>query len=484
MIYIASLIVALGLAGCATMAPKYRRPPLPVPGSYGQSSGSTVSTTPQDVSAGETPSDAAQIAWRDYFTDPVLQSLIERALANSRDLRRAVLRVQEARARYRIQRADELPTIGVGVVGAKGRVPGNVLTPDISPDFIAVGGGNATWEIDFWGRVRSLKNAALESYLSSQAASRATGLTLIEQVADSYVGIRELDERLALAHRAVTNRDESLRVFTRRVQVGASAKFDLTQVEVLRQQAVSLATELELSRDTEAHALDLLVGAPANVVPVSTQLDARAMFVGLEPGLPSELLTQRPDILAAEHALKASNADIGAARAAFFPHISLTDFIGLASPALKNLFDGDSFAWIVIPSALETVFDRGRRHAVLDAVKIRRDEEIANYEHTIQAAFRDVVDALSARTWLANQVEALRVMVASQAERVRLAKLSYDRGKVRYLEVLDAERELLENEQQLARARGALLKAHVDLYAALGGGATQFVPPQPPRTTH
>jgi multidrug efflux system outer membrane protein len=437
------------------------------------------------VSGGETPSDAAQIAWRDYFTDPVLQSLIERALTNSRDLRRAVLRVQEARARYRIQRADELPTIGVGAVGAKGQIPGNVLTSNLSPDFIAVGGGNATWEIDFWGRVRSLKDSALENYLSSEAASRATGLTLIEQVADSYVGIRELDERLALAHRAVTNRDESLRIFTRRVQVGASARYDLTQVEVLRQQAASLATELELSRDTEAHALDLLVGAPANVVPVSTRLDARAMFVGLEPGLPSELLTQRPDILAAEHALRASNADIGAARAAFFPHISLTDFIGLASPALKHLFDADdSFAWIVIPSALETVFDHGRRHAVLDAVKIRRDEEIANYEKTIQSAFRDVVDALSARTWMANQVDVLTGMVASQAERVRLAKLSYDRGKVRYLEVLDAERALLDNEQQLARARGALLKAHVDLYAALGGGATQFVPPQPPRTTH
>jgi multidrug efflux system outer membrane protein len=449
------------------MAPPYERPAPPVPDTFEQSP--APATQP-----------ASAINWRGYFTDPLLQSLIEEALDNNRDLRAAVLRVQQARARYRIQRAAELPTVGVGAVGVEGELPEGTITESLSPDVIAVGAGFAGWEIDFWGRVRSLKDAALEDYLATDAASRAMALSIIAEVASVYVTLRELDERLALARQTLASREESLRIFTRRVEVGSTSRFELTQVEVLRHQAAALVTELELARATQAHALDLVVGAPSTLLPISAPLDERTMFMELEPGLPSLLLTQRPDIVAAEHALISLNANIGAARAAFFPNISLTGLLGLASSALDQLFDSDSYAWVASPSVVLPIFDRGRRRANLDLAELRRDEAVSTYERAIQAAFRDVADALSARRWLAEQVGVLQATAAAQGERARLAKLSYDRGRLPYLDVLDAERGLLVAQQDLVRARGAVLNAHVALYEALGGGSEEFTPAEPP----
>jgi multidrug efflux system outer membrane protein len=464
----AAVVLALGLSGCRSMAPPYSRPAPPVPDSYEQSP--APATLP-----------ASAIAWRDYFTDPRLQSLIERALDNNRDLRAAVLRVEEARALYRIERADQFPTIGVGGIGVHGDLPDNgPISESLTANGIAIGAGVAAWEIDFWGRVRSLKDAALEGYLATDAASRAAGLSIIAEVASDYVTLRELDERIALARRTLSSREDSLRIFTRRVQVGSTSRFERTQVEILRHQAAALVTELELARAIQAHALDLVVGAPSNLLPISASLDETAMFMELEPGLPSDLLTQRPDIVAAEHSLKSLNADIGAARAAFFPSISLTSFLGLASPALEELFDDDSGAWVAVPAVLLPIFDAGRRRANVDLAEVRREEAVSTYERAIQTAFREVADALSARRWLAEQVGVLQAAAAAHGERARLAKLSYDRGKVAYLDVLDAERGLLTAQQDLVRARGAVLNAHVDLYAALGGGSEGFTAPRPP----
>nr|WP_315526259.1 efflux transporter outer membrane subunit [uncultured Achromobacter sp.] len=455
-----AMLALLMAAGCVSMAPPYSRPALPVPAAY-----DAPAPRPAELAA-------SHISWRTYFSDPALQALIDTALANNRDLRTALARVQEARALYGIQRADQFPTVGVQADGTRARVPGDLnLTgqPQISSQY-QVGLGLASWELDFWGRVRSLKDAALQNYLATDAAAQAATLSLITQVADSYLTLRELDERLELTRETIASRAESLRIFRRRFDVGAISKLDLTQVETLWQQARALGADLERIRAEQAHALALLVGAPLTLPVQKQPLDDAAVMRELPAGLPSDLLANRPDIVAAEHQLQAANANIGAARAAFLPSITLTGAFGTASAELDGLFSGASRAWNFAPSISLPIFDAGRRQSALDLAEARRDQAVAGYEKTIQAAFRDVSDALSARHWLAEQVEVLRATVAAQTERARLAQLRYDHGASPYLEVLDAQRDLLAAQQTLVQTRRALLSSRVGLYAALGGG--------------
>lgn len=468
-----AILAALLAQGCVSMAPQYVRPAAPVAAVY---PGQAASATP-----GATARDAAQIGWRDYFTDPVLQGLIDAALAYNRDLRVALLRVEEARALYGIQRADQFPTIGAQAEGARARTPGDLnLTgqPQVTSQY-QVGVGMAAWELDFWGRVRSLKDAALENYLASDAAAKAATLSLVTQVADSYLSLRELDERLALTRATIASREESLRIFRRRFEVGSISKLDLTQVETLWQQARALGAELEQARATQAHALELLTGEPLALPLPRAGLDDDSVMRDLPAGLPSDLLANRPDIVAAEHQLRAANANIGAARAAFFPRITLTGAFGTASAELDGLFGGGSRAWNFAPSLDLPLFDAGRRGANLDLAEVRRDQAVAGYERAIQSAFKDVADALSARRWLAEQVQVLRATVQAQSERARLAKLRYDHGASPYLEVLDAQRDLLAAQQALVQTRRALLAARVGLYAALGGGTRVATPAAP-----
>ncbi|WP_454675395.1 AdeC/AdeK/OprM family multidrug efflux complex outer membrane factor [Achromobacter pestifer] len=455
-----AVLTLLLVTGCVSMAPPYSRPALPVPATYDAPNARPASLAASDIS------------WRTYFSDPTLHQLIDTALVNNRDLRTALLRVQEARALYGIQRADQFPTLGVQADGTRGRVPGDLnLTgqPQISSQY-QVGVGLASWELDFWGRVRSLKDAALQNYLATEAAAQAATLSLITQVADSYLTLRELDERLALTQETIASRAESLRIFRRRFEVGAISKLDLTQVETLWQQARALGADLERIRAEQAHALALLVGAPLDLPTQSVRLEDAAVMHELPAGLPSDLLVNRPDIVAAEHQLQAANANIGAARAAFLPSITLTGAFGTASAELDGLFSGGSRAWNFAPSINLPIFDAGRRQSALDLAEARRDQAVAGYEKTIQTAFRDVSDALSARHWLAEQVEVLRATVAAQSERARLAQLRYDHGASPYLEVLDAQRDLLAAQQTLVQTRRALLSSRVGLYAALGGG--------------
>lgn len=462
-------LAALLVTGCASLAPEYQRPALPVPAAYGEAS-AAAAAQPLDT--------AALIPWQSYFSDPALRGLISTALDHSRDLRGALLRVEEARALYGIQRSDLFPSIDVQADGSRARVPGDLnLTgqPQVSSQY-QVGAGMASWELDFWGRVRSLNDAALQDYLATEAAARAATLSLIAQVADGYLSLRALDERLDLTRETIESRAESLRIFRRRFEVGAISKLDLTQVETLWQQAKALGTELEQTRAAQAHALELVVGAPLDLPPHQTRLDDNAVMYALPAGLPSDLLVNRPDIVAAEHRLRAANANIGAARAAFFPTITLTGAFGTASAELDGLFAGGSRAWNFAPSISLPIFDAGRRQADLDLAETRRDLAVANYEQTIQAAFRDVSDALSARRWLADQVDVLRATVTAQSERARLAQLRYDHGASPYLEVLDAKRDLLAAQQQLVQTRRALLSSRVGLYAALGGGTQALSP--------
>ena len=460
-------LVATLLGDCISMAPTYARPEAPVADVW------TPDVSPSAATAAAQP--ASALDWREYFADPQLRSLIETALANNRDLRVALARVEQARAAYGIQRADLFPSLGAGASETRQRLPRDLsLTgnPYISSQY-QVGLGLSTWELDFWGRIRNLKDAALDDYLASDASRRALELSLISQVAQTWLSLREFDERIALAQQTVDSRAESLRIFTRREQVGSTSKLDLTEVTTLWQQARALVTQLQQQRATQAHALQVLVGAPIDTSPLAldrTVDDARLMR-DLEPGLPSSLLEDRPDIIAAEYQLRAAHANIGAARAAFFPQITLTGSVGTASSALDGLFKAGSAAWTFTPSINIPIFQGGRLVNNLDLAEARRVESVANYEKTIQGAFRDVADALSARRWLADQVTILQATQDAQAERARLAKLRYDHGAAAFLEVLDAQRDLLAIEQQTVQTRRALLSARVSLYTALGGGS-------------
>ncbi|HEU6455984.1 MAG TPA: efflux transporter outer membrane subunit [Roseateles sp.] len=455
----AILASSLLLSGCMSLAPPDATPPAPIAARY----------APEATEPGA----AAATAWPDYFVAPQLQELIRHALADNRDLRIATLRVEEARAAFAIQRADQLPTVAAQAGGSRALTPGdlNITGQPLYSSQYQVGLGFNAWELDFWGRVRNLKAAALETYLASAAAQRAATLSLIAQTANAYVSLCELNERIDLAARTVASREESYRIFKRRVEVGSTSRFELAQVESLLTQAQNLQAQLEQSRAVQGHALTQLLGVKEPIDAATISCNDDAILPSLAPGLPAELLVTRPDIIAAEHQLKAANANIGAARAAFFPRITLTGAFGSASAELGGLFEAGSRAWNFAPQLTLPIFDSGRNRANLDLAEVRRDIAVANYEKIVQTAFREVLDALSGLEWLARQLRYQDQNLAAQHERARLAKLRYDNGSTNYLEVLDAQRELLNAEQQRAQTRRALLASRINLYAALGGGS-------------
>lgn len=460
-----ALAIALAVASlgaCGTLALRTIRPDLPVPAAY-----------PQD---GSGPTELP--AWQGYFVDPALRRLIEQALANNRDLRVAIARVEQARAAYGIQRAAQLPLVGLQASDARSRTPAdlNLTRMPLVAEEYQVGLGLAAWELDFWGRVRSLKESALENYLAGDEQRRAATVALIDEVASAYFQLRDYDERIEIARRAVASRAETLRIFSRREAVGATTRLAVMQVETLLTQAQSLLAQLEQMREAQWQELVLLVGAIPDMHQTAVALDEHALLADLAPGLPSQLLDHRPDILAAEHRLRRANADIGAARAAFFPQISLTGALGTASAELRGLFDSGSKAWQFSPTLSLPLFDAGLRHQNLTLAQACRDESIAQYERAVQQAFRDVANALSARQSLTEQLAIAERACAAQSERARLAQLRYDNGAAPYLEVLDAQRDLLTAEQQRIQVRHALLISRVALFAALGGGRPDTTP--------
>ena len=466
-----AMAAALLLAGCASMAPPYVQPALPV--------APTFESVPGAEAPAPAGADAALVDWRAYFTDPALQAVIGMALENNRDLRSAALRVEEARAAFNIQRSERWPTLAVQGSGDRSRVPVS-LSPTGS-SFVGsqyqLGVGVASWEIDFWGAVRSRSDAALQSYLATDAARRATVLSLVGQVANVVLGLRELDERLALARQTIDTRQESVRIFTRRVDVGATSRLQLTQVQTLLTQAQALASQLEQARAAQAHTLTLLVGAPVALERSAQALGAEGFGTPLAVGLPSDLLLSRPDILAAEHQLRAANANIGAARAAYFPRVALTGALGSASNELDGLLGSGSQAWSFGPTISLPIFDGGRRSANLAVTQARQALAVAAYEQSIQNAFRDVADALSNQRWLGQQLGLAQAALDVQTERARLSQLRYDSGATSYLDVLDAQRDLLTAQQQRVQVRRALLSSQVALYSALGGGSRTLASP-------
>ncbi|MES1953317.1 efflux transporter outer membrane subunit [Salinisphaera hydrothermalis] len=460
---VALIIGALTVAGCS-LAPAERMPVPPIPPRY-------------DAGAANAPEpalDAARVGWRDFFRDPRLQRLIEAALAHNRDLQVAVSRVDEVRAQYRIQRASELPRIDASGTVIRGDVPGN--TPliggdDIKQHQLAI--LVPSYELDFWGRVANLRRAALAEYLATDEARRSFEISLIAQVADTYLLQRELDERIALATQTLRNREESLRIARRRYELGATSELALRQMQTLTGSTRADLAALHQDSDRNRHLMQQLVGEWPGALPPPRSLAGQGVVTTLGPGLPSDLLLNRPDLRADEARLRGANANIGAARAAFLPQITLTASYGTASAQLKDLFAAGTSSWLFVPRLTVPLFDYGERRANLDLAWARRHTVVAQYESDVQQAFREVRDGLTARKWLRLQVEALRYTVAAERARVRLARHQYDNGSVAFIEVLDAQRALFTEQQRLVQMRRAELTNAVDLYRALGGGRVE-----------
>ncbi|HEU0033888.1 MAG TPA: efflux transporter outer membrane subunit [Kofleriaceae bacterium] len=440
-------LLAIAVAAC-TLAPRYERPASPVANRFDGTGGTAVDA----------------VGWRDVFGDPRLQEVIALALRNNRDVRVAALNVELARAQYRIERAPLVPSVS-GVAGAD--VTGT--SDDVSVQYRV--GVSAAYELDLVGRVRSLRAAALEEYLATEEAQRAAQLSLVAEVVSQYLRERAFEEQRQLAEQTLAAVRESQQMTARLLEAGQRSELDVRTAEAQVQGARAELARVTRLRAQAHNALVLLVGAELpSSLPTGQPLDATTIVADLSPGLPSELLERRPDILAAEHALRGANANIGAARAAFFPSISLTGFAGLASKALSSLFTGGAAVWTFSPQLTVPLFTGGRNTATLEVAKVRARIEVARYEQAIQVAFREVADALVARASLDEQLAAQTARASAEQKRFEISQQRYQAGVESYLTVLAAQQDLYQAQQQLIDVRLARLLNLADLYRALGGG--------------
>lgn len=463
-----SLVLSLlGPVGCS-LAPEYTRPGLPVTDAWPEN---TPVLPPQNAFPGATNAD--QIGWRDFFTDPPLQHLLGMALENNRDLRIAALNIERARAMYRIQWADLLPHVsGTGA----GQVQG--LPADLSQTGQAgvtrqysAGLSSNTFELDFFGRIKSLTDEALEQYLATEEARRSAHIALLSEVAGAYLTLVADRERLNIAQETLTSQRASYEMIKRRYNSGVSSELDLKQAQTSVDNArVDIAKYSgQLARDTNA--LSLLVGAPLpKALLPATKLDDLTRWQDLPAALPSEVLLKRPDIVQYEHLLQAANANIGAARAKFFPSITLTAFGGTASKDISNLFDGGTGMWNFLPSLNLPIFTAGQNIANLRMSEADRDIAVAKYEKAIQTAFQEVADALDQRSTLADQLEAQASLLNATSDAYRLSNARYQSGVDSYLNVLDSQRTMYAAQIGLVTIRASKDMNLIMLYKALGGG--------------
>ncbi|MGJ7553597.1 efflux transporter outer membrane subunit [Variovorax sp. RB3P1] len=459
------------LAGCVNLAPEYAAPALPVPQAL-------PSSGVDGVNGAEAPT-PIDVGWRSFFVEPKLQGTIELALANNRDLRVAALNIERARAQYGIARAGLFPAVDAGAGGSRSRTPGSLSNsgePRIASQYSA-DLGLTNYEIDLFGRVRNLGEAALQSYFQTEATQRSTQISLVAAVATAWLQLAADEQRLQLAGNTLDSQRKSFDLIERSHRLGAQSGLALAQaqstVDAARADAAAFDSQVEQARN----ALTLLVGAtpPAELLPVPPASDtaepaAAAQLLVPPPGLPSSVLQQRPDVLAAEHALRASNADIGAARAAFFPRIALTASAGTASSTLSGLFSGGSKAWSFAPSVSVPIFDGGANRANLRVAQAQQKIEIATYEKAVQTAFREVADALAERRTLAERLAAQRSLLGATSRSFALSQSLFRSGASNYLDVLDAQRAYYAAQQTLIGLQLTEQTNRLSIYKALGGG--------------
>jgi multidrug efflux system outer membrane protein len=455
------LLAGASLSAC-TLAPAYQQPVLPV-----------AQIWPDGLAAGEASS-AADLEWREVYTDPRLRGVIELALAQNRDLRVAALNIERARNQYRIQRAQLLPGVDASISGGRSRTPG-----DLSPSGSAVESeqysaslGVTAYELDLFGRVRSLNAAALQDYLATAENRRTVQISLISEVAGAWLTLAADQDLLALARDTLKSRDDGLALTRRRFDAGAANQLEVRQAETLTEQARGDVGAFQAQVAQDRNALRLLAGAevPAELLPAGG-LAAVQIRADLPAGMPSEVLTRRPDVLAAEHALRGMNANIGAARAAFFPRITLTGSAGSASTDLSGLFGSGSGAWSFTPQISLPIFDGGANLANLGVAKADRDIAVAQYEKAIQSAFREVSDSLAVKATIDDRLAAQSRLVDAAADGERLSRARYDQGIDSYLTLLDAQRTLYGARQSLISLQLLSAGNLATLYKALGGGA-------------
>ncbi|AYF90596.1 AdeC/AdeK/OprM family multidrug efflux complex outer membrane factor [Pseudomonas sp. DY-1] len=460
-----SLAIAATLLGGCSMIPDYQRPEAPVENAWPE--GEAYSQGEAQVSTA-----AADLDWNEFFQDPALRQLVQLALDNNRDLRTAALNVEAYRALYRIQRSELFPSISADGSGTRQRLPGSLSQSGeatTSGQYSATLGTNA-WELDFFGRLRSLNEQALEQYFATEQARRSTQISLVASVATAYLDWQADQALLQLTRDTLKTYEESYALTKRSFDVGVADALALSQARTaVESTQVSLAQYTRLVAQ-DRNALTQLVGTgiPADL-PKGLALDAD-LLAEVPPGLPSDLLQRRPDVVQAEHLLKSANANIGAARAAFFPSVSLTANAGTMSNELSGLFDAGSGSWLFQPSISLPIFTAGRLKANLDYTELQKDIQVAQYEKAIQVAFQEVADGLAARTTYHQQLDSQRALVKTTEEYYRLAERRYRTGVDSYLTLLDAQRQLFNARQQLIGDRLNQLASEVNLYKALGGG--------------
>ena len=457
-------LTILALAACATLAgcsliPAYEAPALPVPNQY-----------PSTTEAATAP---VALGWQEYFTDPRLQKLIGIAITNNRDLRVSTLNVEKARAQFQIERSAIYPSVG-GIASAN---RGNSqVTGDLGNTFTA-GLAVSAWEIDFFGRLRSLKEAALAQYLANDATRQSAELALVSSVAQGWLTLMADEELMDISRRTLATREASSKLTQLSYESGVVSELDLSQAQSLTEAARATYAQQKRQRSLDESAMALLLGQP---VPedilaslTGSQLANAAPMSDIPAGLPSDLLTQRPDLRAAEQQLLAANANIGAARAAFFPSISLTAQYGSVSNELSNLFNSGTWGFNVGPTLNLPIFTAGRLTANLNASKASQEIAVAQYEKAVQSSFKEVSDALNSRTTLAEQQAAQAAQTKAERRRLYLADLRYRNGVSSYFDFLDAQRSLFALEQADVQVRLAQLINQINLYKALGGGWTE-----------
>ena len=463
--------LALGLVACSffgcSLAPQYTRPDMPVPAEL---------PVAGSIGGGATRGSAAQLGenisetgWASFYTDPVLRQVIGTALANNRDLRETALNVETFQAQYRIQRSELFPNVGADGSWTKQRAfsGGQYGTGEM----YAVGVGVTSYELDFFGRVRNLNEDALEQYLAQTEVHRAAVISLVAETARAYLSLLADRELLAISENTFKNEEESYGLVEQRFNGGIANSLELAQSRTMVERVRGSVAQYQLQREQDMNYLTLLAGTGlADPSAGGQRLEEHDLTLALPANLPSTVLLQRPDIQAAEHQLRAANASIGAARAAFFPSIRLTGNAGYMGPDFDDLFDGSTGVWLFSPSVTLPIFTGGRLQAQLDVAELRKEASIVRYEKTIQSAFREVADALAAQKWLAEQVAAQKAYVEASQQYYDLAGSRYMEGIDSFLTQLDAQRSLLEARQTYVMLRLAQQNNQVNLFKALGGG--------------